>query len=67
MANMLGILFIRSFERGETVYLAMCSRGFDGTFKRSGNLGLKRTDLAFLGNIFFALISINLLDKFLGR
>jgi cobalt/nickel transport system permease protein len=26
-----GALFIRSFERGERVYLAMVSRGFDGT------------------------------------
>jgi cobalt/nickel transport system permease protein len=67
MANMIGVLFIRSFERGETVYLAMCSRGFDGTFKRAHNSGLKRNDLAFLFNIFLALVSIKLLDNFLGR
>ena len=67
MANMIGTLFIRSFERGETVYLAMCSRSFDGTFKRSHNFGLKRNDLAFLFNIFLALVSIKLLDNFLGR
>lgn len=28
-ANMTGSLFIRSYERGESVYLAMCSRGFN--------------------------------------
>ncbi len=27
-----GTLFVRSYERGERVYLAMRSRGFDGTF-----------------------------------
>lgn len=67
IANIIGTLFIRSFERGETVYLAMYSRGFDGTFQRPNNLELKKTDLAFLFNIFFVLISIKLLDNFLGR
>ena len=67
MANMVGILFIRSFERGETVYLAMCSRGYDGTVRQSNNFGLKRRDMAFLVNIIFALISIKLLDNFFGR
>lgn len=33
LANMLGILFIRSYERAEAVYLAMCARGFDGNVK----------------------------------
>lgn len=30
--NLAGTLFLRSLERGETVYLAMCARGFDGHF-----------------------------------
>lgn len=30
--NMAGTLFLRSLERGETVYQAMCARGFDGRF-----------------------------------
>lgn len=33
LANMLGTLFIRSYERAEAVYLAMCARGFDGSVK----------------------------------
>jgi len=33
-AFMLGVLFIRSFERAESVYLAMCSRGFNGKGNR---------------------------------
>ena len=67
IANMLGTLFIRSYERGETVYLAMRSRGFNGTFKQSHNFELRRYDLAFLFNIFLALVSIKLLDNFLGK
>ena len=67
IANMIGVLFIRSYERGERVYLSMCCRGFDGTFKRTHNFELRRNDLAFLFNIFFALVSIKLLDNFLGR
>lgn len=31
---MLGVLFIRSFERAEAVYLAMCARGFDGVNRK---------------------------------
>lgn len=34
LSNMLGILFIRSYERAEAVYLAMCARGFDGNVKK---------------------------------
>jgi cobalt/nickel transport system permease protein len=66
IANMIGILFIRSFERGEAVYLAMCSRGFNGTLKHSAYDELKGMDFAFLFNIFFALVSIKFLDNFLG-
>ena len=67
IANMIGILFIRSFERGEAVYLAMCSRGFNGTMKRSVGDELKGIDFAFLFNIFFALIGIKILDNIIGR
>lgn len=31
VASSAGVLFVRSFERGERVHLAMLSRGFDGT------------------------------------
>jgi cobalt/nickel transport system permease protein len=32
VASSAGALFIRSFERGERVYLAMVSRGYRGSF-----------------------------------
>ncbi len=67
LANMIGILFIRSFERGETVYLAMCSRGFDGTMRRRYSFAIKRRDWVFLLNFAAVLIGIQLLDNFLGK
>ena len=33
LSNMLGLLFIRAYERAERVYLAMCARGYDGEVK----------------------------------
>jgi len=48
MAGMLGLLFIRGYERAERVYLAMCSRGFDGTFPARDGLALRVTDVLFL-------------------
>ena len=30
LSNIVGVLFIRTYERAERVYLAMCARGFDG-------------------------------------
>ncbi len=48
LANMLGVLFIRAYERAEKVYLAMCSRGFSGEIKTIYNFRMQHSDLAFL-------------------
>jgi len=55
LANMLGVLFVRSYENGEAVYLAMCARGFSGTIKTLDRLVFKKTDLLFLVTIFLIL------------
>jgi cobalt/nickel transport system permease protein len=34
IAKSAGVLFIRSYERGERVHLAMLSRGYDGRMPR---------------------------------
>lgn len=34
-ARTVGVMFVRTFERGERVYLAMASRGYEGTMPRS--------------------------------
>jgi cobalt/nickel transport system permease protein len=36
LARSLGALFIRSYERGERVHLAMLSRGYDGSLPQAG-------------------------------
>jgi len=42
IGHMVGMLFLRSFHRGERVYLAMLSRGYDGTIPETtaGRFGL---------------------------
>ncbi len=48
LANMLGVLFIKSYERGEAVYLAMCSRGFDGSIRTIEHPRLTNRDVYFV-------------------
>jgi len=47
IGNMVGTLFLRSYERGERVYGAMVARGFDGRTRTLSNLRLSRQDLYF--------------------
>ena len=60
MANMLGVLFIRAYERGEQVYLAMCSRGFDGNIRTMHNFRINRSDFCFLVIIVSVLAGIKI-------
>ena len=55
LANMLGVFFIRAYERGERVYLAMCSRGFDGTVKTLNTLKLGMKDI-YIASLFMAML-----------
>ena len=48
-AGMITTLFIRSFERGERVYLAMMSRGYSGTVRSSGKMKFALRDWSFAG------------------
>jgi cobalt/nickel transport system permease protein len=57
VGSMVGTLFIRSYERGERIYAAMLSRGFDGQIRTLQNLKFSSAD-AYFGVLFcFALIS----------
>lgn len=53
--NMIGTLFLRSYERGERVYAAMRSRGYDGKIKLSKELNLNGYDISFIG-VFLSLV-----------
>lgn len=47
-SNILGSLFVRSYERAEEVYLAMRARGFNGSVKTLNEFRLKISDGTFL-------------------
>jgi len=56
IGNMVGTLFIRSYERGERIYAAMLSRGFDGQIRTMQNLSFRPVDAYF--SAIFCLILI---------
>jgi len=56
IGNMIGTLFIRSYERGERVYAAMVARGFDGQSRTLHRLTFKPVDACF--GISFGLVLI---------
>ncbi|OGO59276.1 MAG: cobalt ECF transporter T component CbiQ [Chloroflexi bacterium RBG_19FT_COMBO_47_15] len=47
IGSMVGTLFIRSYERGERIYAAMLSRGFDGQIRTLQNLSFGPADAYF--------------------
>lgn len=57
IGNMIGTLFIRSYERGERVYGAMVARGFDGRIRTLSNLRLGQADL-YCGIIFLLAMAL---------
>jgi cobalt/nickel transport system permease protein len=61
LANIIGVVFISSYERSERIYKAMLSRGFDGTIRTLDDFSLKNRDYIF----GFSAISIFILIKIL--
>lgn len=62
LANMLGVLFIRAYERAERVYSAMSSRGFNGQIKTVDDFRIGIKDFGFLAAMLFIISLI----RFLG-
>jgi len=62
VGNMIGTLFIRSYERGERVYAAMTARGFDGHSRTLESLCFKPRDLYFITALGISLTLITLLN-----
>jgi len=60
VGNMIGTLFIRSYERAERVYGAMVARGFDGQVRTLSQLRFRRADLGFGMAFSVALLAIGL-------
>jgi cobalt/nickel transport system permease protein len=64
VGNMIGTLFIRSYERGERVYAAMVARGFDGHSRTLDSLQFRRVDAAFTAAMVAAIAGISLFNLF---
>ena len=58
IGNMIGTLFIRSYERGERVYAAMLSRGFDGEVRTLHKLSFRQVD-AYFGVTFCLMLAFS--------
>lgn len=60
VGNIIGVLFIRSYERGERVYAAMVSRGFDGEMRSLKPPKLGRQDVRFgvITGLLLALVTL---------
>ena len=64
IGNIVGTLFIRSFERSERVYQAMAARGYDGEIVTLSHLRLQSIDLYF-GCLFISCLVLIGLFSFL--
>ncbi len=64
IGHMIGAMFIRSYERGERVYQAMLSRGFDGQIQTMNSLQLRRSDLYFASAFLVAVALIGIQTHF---
>lgn len=62
IGNMIGTLFIRSYERGERVYAAMVARGFDGQTRTLDRLDFRKADAYFGISLSLVLISLSVVS-----
>ncbi|ODS42186.1 MAG: cobalt ECF transporter T component CbiQ [Candidatus Altiarchaeales archaeon IMC4] len=58
VGSIIGVLFIRSYERGERVYAAMASRAFDGSVRTLDKFTMGKKDAAFFSLILIPSIII---------
>lgn len=61
MGRVATAMFLRTYGRGERVYLAMLARGYRGTMPRLDPLVLRRTDVLFVAMIITCLLPVRLL------
>jgi cobalt/nickel transport system permease protein len=65
-ANLLGMLFVRSFERSQRIYQAMMLRGFNGTFWTLNHFHMHRSDWWALTGMLFCVFTLAGLEIFGG-
>jgi cobalt/nickel transport system permease protein len=66
LGNMVGSLFIRSYERAERIYDAMRSRGYDGEMKSLAVTSLRRLDYAALAIVLGLLATLETYARLSG-
>ncbi len=66
LGRMLGALFLRSYSRGERVYVAMLSRGYEGTVTLAADTDFGLAETAFAGTLLSAAIAIRVLASVWG-
>lgn len=62
MGNMLGMVFLRAFDRSGRIYEAMLLRGFSGSFKNINSFRTAKKDVFFMFAIFLSSAGIILSD-----
>jgi cobalt/nickel transport system permease protein len=66
LGRMLGALFLRSYGRGERVYVAMLSRGYDGTVTLASDTDFGPAEAAFVGTMLASGIAIRVFASLWG-
>jgi cobalt/nickel transport system permease protein len=61
MGRVANAMFLRTYGRGERVYLAMLARGYDGTMPQLVPLSLVRGDVLFVAGVLLVLLPLRLL------
>jgi cobalt/nickel transport system permease protein len=64
LGHMLSALFLRSYSRGERVYVAMLSRGYEGTVRVLGGSRFGAADGAFLVVLLGVVVVIRVISSF---
>ena len=62
LGHIIGLLFIRTYERGERIYQSMLARGFDGSVRVVSELKLKRADYVFSTLYLSVMTAVKLKD-----
>jgi len=63
-----GLLILRTFERAQRVYQAMCIRGFTGEYNTGGRMGMRAMDFVYLFGwvLFFGAARVYNLPELIG-
>lgn len=64
LSSVIATLFIRSYERGERVHLAMLSRGFTGVIPRSVDPRPDKSQYVFVSLLPILALLVSLIDRF---